>query len=114
MLSIDQCPRETRSKECEDQEGDVGAIADRDRFVVRPMEVYSERYLRSTLAFYVGDAEKHQLTRLPITAPRLKIAQNQEMYRPLVFSGGYDIIIAPCADQRMPAQHPSKKPAKTM
>jgi hypothetical protein len=53
------------------------------------------------------------LTTLPITAPRLKISQKRAIYRPLSCSGGYDIIIAPCAAHKIPAQHPRKTPAKT-
>jgi hypothetical protein len=34
MLSINQCPRQAGSKECEDQEADIGAITDCD-FLVR-------------------------------------------------------------------------------
>jgi hypothetical protein len=55
----------------------------------------SEGDLESLLVKLDKEVSWVKLTREPITAPMLKITQNQEMYRPLLCSGGYDIMIEP-------------------
>lgn len=58
------------------------------------MNVLSQGNLEVLLA-NLKRLAKQQLTKEPMTAPKLKIIQNHEIYRPLLASGGYDIMRAP-------------------
>jgi hypothetical protein len=53
-------------------------------------------------------------TRLPSTAPILKMPQNQAKARPFWPSLGYEIMMVPCAVHNRPAQIPRKAPAKRL
>jgi hypothetical protein len=46
----------------------------------------------------------------PSIPPKLNKDQNIATNFPLSFSSGYDIIIAPCADQNIAAKHPKIAP----
>ena len=72
----------------EDDEGNVGAIS--NGLIAGHVDVLAERDLRDCLLAKArgGRNGKRELTKLPMTAPMLKIPQNQAKYRPFWLSVG--------------------------
>src|SRR4051794_34945377 len=90
-LGIHERPRQGSSNKGEDEEANVGAI--RDGGVSFLVDVFAEGNLCHNVSRIEPRKEyfwqlRSRHTKLPITAPRLKIIQNHEMYRPLEASGG--------------------------
>jgi hypothetical protein len=74
--SVDEGPGKSGTNDGQDQESDIGAIADRDS--LGSVDALAERNLGPVRLEWSRDVIV-RLTKLPMTAPRLKIIQNHEM-----------------------------------
>lgn len=99
IVGVAEEESEDSSSEHEHDEGDVGSIG--DSAVSRDLDILADRDLRnirrhSKFKPSGNDAPRtSKLTKPPITAPMLKIPQNQAKYRPFWPSLGYEIMIVP-------------------
>ena len=89
VLGIDKCPRKACADERQNHETDICAIRNGCcSGSILGVEVEGQLHLQPSQSPFLTGITETRLTRPPITAPILKIIQNQEMYLPFSFSGG--------------------------